>query len=194
MINKQKQTMKVWKFFWAWQDNDEAAWLQQMSSQGWHLERTDLLRYTFRKGEPTDCAYGIAWGSTGKNDETEFLSLYEDAGWELIDRMSSYYYFRNTNPEQTTIKDSGEANAIFSNNESRMRHYRRILTFVAVISTPVFIMLLNGTLQAGLSRPGFFGSFYKVFTVIIGLYLILFIFGTIKLIGTISRRKRSLKE
>lgn len=26
MNNHQKQTMKTWKFFWAWQDNEEAAW------------------------------------------------------------------------------------------------------------------------------------------------------------------------
>ena len=30
-------TRRVWKLFWAWDDEREEAWLAQMVREGWHL-------------------------------------------------------------------------------------------------------------------------------------------------------------
>jgi hypothetical protein len=36
-MNMNKKTMRKNKWFWAWNDDKEKAWLGQMASEGWHL-------------------------------------------------------------------------------------------------------------------------------------------------------------
>lgn len=48
------------KIFWPWQDQEEEAWLENMSRQGLRLKRPILpARYEFTPGQPKEYTYRL---------------------------------------------------------------------------------------------------------------------------------------
>lgn len=129
-------TKKVRKFkwFWAWQDEAEEVWLSEMSRQGWHLENPGLPGiYTFVGGEPTAYIYRLDFQDTSV-DRGAYLQLFQDAGWDHVGEMSGWHYFR-------VLAQPGQAPEIFSDPESKIAKYRRVLNFLFIMF-PVFLVSL----------------------------------------------------
>ena len=112
----------------------EEAWLERMSRQGYHLSKAPGLLYTFEKGEPQERVYKIDFRFF-KNDEEmhEYLTLFEDCGWQAIDprRNRGNFYF-------TALKQAERDQHIFSDEVSKaQRSYRyasyTFTTFMAVL-------------------------------------------------------------
>jgi uncharacterized integral membrane protein len=113
------------KWFWAWQDEQEEAWLRSMSQNGWHLSSVGLpCIYRFRAGEPQDYVYRLDYQTLKKRDQQDYLQLFSDAGWEHLCQMSGWHYFR-------TEAIEGEAAEIFTDVESKVAKYKRLLIFLA---------------------------------------------------------------
>lgn len=90
-----ENTVRAIKWFWAWQDQQEEAWLRSMSQKGWHLSSVGLPGiYRFRIGEPQDYVYQLDYQTHKKRDQQNYLQLFSDAGWEHLGQMSSWNYFR----------------------------------------------------------------------------------------------------
>ena len=60
--------------------------LNAMAEQGWELEKlfSELPLAKFRRTERTDLRYFVDWADTAKPEESAYLQLCKDAGWELV--------------------------------------------------------------------------------------------------------------
>ncbi len=168
-------TLKLFRWFWAWDDDKEESWLREMAQQGWHLRSVALPgRYTFEQCEPRDFVYRLDY-FTEQKDIVNYLQIFQDAGWEYMGEMNSWRYFRKE-------AFQGEALEIFSDNESKARKYQRIL-FILVAILPILIVNVNNLNR--LSNP-----FFEVLTFVF--FCILIFYGYI--IIRLSMRVNALKK
>jgi hypothetical protein len=171
----QSNTMSKFKWFWAWQDDKEEVWLQDMSRQGWHLARPNPLgAYDFVRGEPKEYVYRLDFQS-GSRGRDEYRQLFADAGWEHVGEMAGWQYFRKE-------VQPGEEAEIFTDNESKIAKYRRLLGYLALF-LPIWVVTLS---DLGSSRPGPIG------TIRLGLSAILVLVYTAVFV-CVLRRIRELK-
>lgn len=129
----EKQTITRYKWFWAWQDHKEEEWLQSMSLQGWHLVTMSIGFYKFEKGEPANYVYRLDFNTNSSKNLIEYVGLFQDAGWEYLGRLSSWQYFRK-------LAAPGEEPEIFTDNESKIAKYQRIITFLVILSPVYFVI------------------------------------------------------
>ena len=124
-------TWKRTRWFWAWQDEKEEAWLEEMSQAGWHLRSVQIpCRYTFATGEPCRTVYRLDFRPADKARWQEYRQIFEDAGWEYVGEGSAWRYWRRP-------VAAGEAAEIFTDTESKLAKYKRLLAF-----TGYFLVLL----------------------------------------------------
>jgi hypothetical protein len=122
------------KWFWAWQDEKEESWLSEMAAKGYHFEQVTFpCFYQFRRGEPAKYVYRLDYQTLKTKDRDSYLQLFADAGWEHVGKMGGWEYFRKA-------YQNGEAPDIYSDNESKVNKYQRILTYL-VIFLPILIIL-----------------------------------------------------
>jgi len=171
------------RWFWAWQDEREEAWLGAMSRDGWHLSEFGFPGvYYFRKGEPKDYAYRLDFQTSKLKDRGAYLQLFRDAGWEHLGNMSGWEYFRKeANP--------GEEPEIFTDPESKIAKYRRVLRAL-VIFFPILFILFS-TSWRHLSERGPWGT--VVLSITIGI-LLLYMFGTMGIILRVGKLTKSVHK
>jgi hypothetical protein len=117
-------TMKQFRWFWAWDDEKEEAWLSEMAQKGWHFQSAALPGYyTFEYGQPRDDVYRLDYFPDFK-DKADYLQLFLDAGWDYKGQMNGWQYFRKET-------HNGEAPQIFSDAESKTKKYWHILITLA---------------------------------------------------------------
>ena len=137
-----ENTIRKFRWFWAWQDEQEEAWLRSMSQKGWHLSSIGLpCIYGFRAGESRDYIYRLDYQTFPKKDRQEYLQLFHDAGWEYIGEMSTWQYFRKEVKEGETLE-------IFTDVESKVTKYKRVLAFLAffVIIEAMFVAIYTNNI------------------------------------------------
>lgn len=120
------ETIKRVRFYGVWQEEKEQEWLESMPAQGWHLCEVFPLVYTFCRGEPTDYVYRFDFQTDAGLGE-DYFQLYEDAGWEHVGQMGGWRYFRTVAPE-------GELPEIFTDVDSRIAKYKRVLGYLAIFA------------------------------------------------------------
>jgi hypothetical protein len=137
-----EHTLKKTRWFWPWQDEKEEAWLESMSAEGYHLRQVGLMgRYTFEQGSPRAYTYRLDYLLLDKNKRADYLQMFTDAGWEHIGEMSNWQYWRKANLD-------GEAEEIFSDNESKVKKYQRLLLFMGFMLA--LLLFLGRTMLSGL--------------------------------------------
>jgi hypothetical protein len=130
----QKETITKFKWFWAWQDEKEEEWLGEMAAQGLHLDGFDFpTLYRFRKGEPVEFVYRLNYPGVIKKDRESYLQLFEDTGWEHVCEMGGWVYFRRQ-------IQPGEPTEIFTDVESKVRKYQRVLMYL-IIFLPIWLVV-----------------------------------------------------
>ena len=171
-------TYRKFKWFWAWQDEQEEAWLSEMATGGYHLEKPQLFGvYHFQVGDPGNVIYRLDYNVLGKKDRESYLQLFQDAGWEHVGDMSSWAYFRKQ-------VQPGESSEIFSDTDSKIQKYQRIMTFLIVLLP---IMLFNVTTFVP-DRYGILGNaLFAIFSII----MLLWAYALIKLMQRIARLKNT---
>jgi hypothetical protein len=167
------------KWFWAWQDEKEEDWLAEMARQGLILDDVPLPgSYQFIPGEPADYVYRLDYQSLKTKDKDSYLQLFSDAGWEQVGEMGGWMYFRHEGTQ-------GEAPEIYSDLDSKIGKYQRVMLFL-VILLPIILMLLNNTS---------FGAGQEPFSMIVqglaGLLLLLYTFAMIQLFIRINKLKKN---
>ena len=171
----QTETMVKRRWFWAWQDHKEEAWLEAMSREGWHLRDVGYLRYTFERGEPQDWVYRLDFRTS--KEASDYIEFVEGAGWQYIGKMSSWLYFRL--PAQ-----AGQPAELYTDAEGKIAKYQRIIG-VLLITSPAYWVVFVSRLDR---YPPWFGiPMVLIFLAVTGLYA----FSMIKLIGRIKQLKRT---
>jgi hypothetical protein len=180
-------SMKRTKWFWPWQDGKEEAWLEGMSQKGWHLKSVQLpCVYTFDKGEPYRNVYRLDYMLVKKDKLDEYLQIFQDAGWEYVGEMSNWRYWRKR-------VVNGETPEIFTDNESKIRKYQRMLGYMGFFLFFLIFMAIN----LFINRPAIdsehgmvLNAIYQLprlcYTVIIPIYIVV----VVKLLQRINQLKQ----
>lgn len=172
----EKTTIRKFRWFWPWQDENEEAWLREMSQEGWHLDSVGLLgQYTFTAGHPQDYVYRLDYINPAK-DKPAYLQLFRDAGWEHVGEMTNWQYFRKQVQE-------GEAPEIFTDVETKVEKYRRLLAFEVIILI-VLVVTTRG------SFPYFAPIWQLSLRVLLTLLLMVHLFIAIRTWRRINQLKR----
>jgi hypothetical protein len=179
-------TKKVVKVIFAWEDEKEEKWLEEMAAQGWKLETAAPYVYYFRKSEPEKVVIRLDYKMTLDKDYQEYLSLFRDAGWELVVTFANWHYFR-ISPQ------NNETPEIYNSSRAKAQKYRRLLAlFVPFL--PIYIFLLNpakGLLYLGEHVSSVFEIALGILWLIIILFFIIVI---IRLIIKIRKLESQSKE
>ena len=129
-------TINKFKWFWAWQDDREEAWLGEMSRQGLHLQSTGPFgSYTFERGEKKEYTYRLDFVTQARKDESYF-QLFRDAGWKHVGEMGGWQYWRKES-------QSGVEPEIFTDAASKVQKYRRLLGFLMIFLPILLFGILN---------------------------------------------------
>ena len=179
--------MKRTRWFWPWQDEKEETWLEEMSTTGWHLTSVQLpCFYTFDQGKPQRNVYRLDYMLMKKVKLDEYLQIFRDAGWEYVGEMSNWRYWR----KQVV---NGEAAEIFTDNESKIRKYQRMLAYMAFFLVVLtFIgtnMFINGAWRDAYNFPvvnAIYLFAMLCYAVVIPIYVVV----VIKLLLRISQLKK----
>lgn len=165
------------RWFWAWEDEKEEQWLREMAQEGWHLIKPEVFgRYTFEQGEFQDIVYRLDYNA-GTKDKAEYYQLFEDAGWEFVDEMGGWQYFRKENTDGDTLE-------IFTDNESKAKKYSRVLIYLTIF-LPIFIIFMTNLSQSGV-------PWVQAVSVIFGVLMFLYAYAMVRLLIRIGQVKRKL--
>jgi hypothetical protein len=173
----QPQTINKFRWFWAWQDEAEEAWLAEMSSKGYHLQTSHGLGfYTFTCGEPANYTYRLDYLAASKQEAEVYYQLFADAGWEFIGAMAGWQYFRIPTPP-------GEEPEIYSDPQSKVRKYERLVGTLVIFLpiTTVFFVVWDGSLSPYIGVP---------LTLLMAGVIVLYVVAMLKLFQRINQLKR----
>jgi hypothetical protein len=115
----------------------EEQWLEQMASDGYHLQNT-FFGYQFRRGEAETATIKIDFRKFRKKEDfIDYCTMFEDSGWKHLagSKNSGIQYFKR-------IDESAGAD-IFSDNTSKASRYKRYsdMSFEMAISfVPLFVI------------------------------------------------------
>jgi len=165
------------KWFWAWQDEKEEAWLSNMAREGWHLKELGLPgNYKFESGEPREDHYRMDFITDRRNYQT-YLQLFSDAGWEHLGEMGGWQYFR-------TRADGEDIPEIYTDKDSKVQKYQRLFTYLTIFF-PVLIIFTNQPIEET-SRLADLYQIGKIFT---GFLLAVNIYASAQILGRIRQLK-----
>ena len=156
------ETKRVFRWFWAWNDEQEEAWLTDMARKGWHLREPGIFGfYTFERGAPRNVAYRLDFKTAGKDIE-EYLQLFADAGWEHVGEMGGWHCFRKEATE-------GEMPEIYTDKCSKIHKYQRLFFFL-IIFLPIFSVTLNSVGRAP-------SGLMKALSLVLGFFMVLYVYA-----------------
>lgn len=130
--NNQYGYKKVNKVFFAWQDEQEEKWLQEMAADGWMLDKVAPYTYSFKKGDPRKVVYRLDFKNNLDQDYQEYLDIFKDSGWQLLTTFTGWHYF-------TIQCRSAVTPEIYNSARTRAQKYRR--TFY--LSLPMFLLIMS---------------------------------------------------
>lgn len=181
-----KDTLTKYKLFWPWQDGKEEKWLEEMSAEGWHLLQVGIpYTYRFSRGEPQRYTYRLDFMYLNKEKLADYLQVFQDAGWEYLGEMSNWRYWRKPIQE-------GETAEIFSDNESKVKKYHRVLLFMGFMLLILVMLGINlYTTTAPLDyEVGIINAIYFVGRVCYALLIPIYFVVVVKLQQRINELKR----
>lgn len=168
------------KWFWAWEDEKEEAWLTQMAAEGWHLDTTNPFGfYIFKAGPPRNVVYRLDYQyQLRRQDRQEYLQLFTDAGWEHVDEMASWQYFRKE-------ARAGDKPELYTDAESKLKKYER-LTVLLVVFLPIILQLPLRLSDAAIESDWYAIPLFLAFILLMG-----YIYCMIRLLRRIGQLKKS---
>lgn len=176
----ESQIVKKTKWFWAWNDDKEEAWLSQMARTGLHLQSFGIPgKYTFITGEPREDIYRLDYIVKGQDHE-HYLQLFRDAGWEHVGEMSGWQYFR-------TRKQGNQVPEIYTDNASKAKKYTRLLTHLTIF-LPIYIVLATRPV----SMESHLFDLYSIARVIMSLILVLYAYAMVRLLMRINQLRKKI--
>lgn len=154
-----KATVRKYKWFFSWQDEQEEVWLGEMSRTGLHLKRPGSFgSYPFEEGPGRDIAYRLDYNN--EKAKEDYLQLIKDAGWEYLGVRGGWHYWRKEIV-------NGIVPEIFTDLSSKIQKYQRLIAGYTIATTPVAALYIVG-LAMFKNNPGLHPTWFVV------LYIVLF--------------------
>ena len=183
------ETIKRVRWFWPWQDAKEEAWLGSMAPEGWLLKSVGLpCVYMFERCEPAAYTYRLDYMPADKAKWDEYRQIFDDAGWEYIGEMSNWRYWR----KQVA---AGEIAEIFTDTESKIRKYQRMLAYMGFF---LFLLVFMGRSfifrqpWVGGDEPPVIAAIYLVGRILYMVVIPMYIVVVVQLVRRISQLKRQV--
>ena len=119
-----RKTVRKW--IWAWEFEKEEQWLQEMSNQGWALDKIGFCRYEFVQCEPGEYVTRLEMLEEHADSakSKEYIDFVESTGAEYIGHVIKWVYFRKKAAD-------GEFD-LYSDAESRIKHVQRIIQTLSI--------------------------------------------------------------
>lgn len=171
--------IRKYRFFFAWQDKEREAWLEEMSRSGLHLKTPGRFGgYQFTAAPVQEYAYRLDF-QRGKPQE-DYLQLIQDAGWEYLGSRAGWHYWRKE------VVD-GKVEEIFTDNTSKIQMYQRLLASFVTSAPVLYILGLAAIKQFPGRHPGWFVGLF------IGLFMAYIVFALVNSL-MILKRINNLKK
>ena len=157
-----------WKWFDITEHEKEQEYLREMHMNGWKFVESKLFIYKFESCDPEDVVYQLDYHNE-MEDRDAYLQMFADCGWEYIQDVMGYSYFRKSAKEM----QSGDEE-IFSDEESRIAMWDRVFKGrVRVLLILLCAVLIPGALNA--FNLEYTGSVivFVVYVALIFLYIVL---------------------
>lgn len=174
----------VYKVFAAWQHEKEENWLNEISSNGYHLIKTRAIRYSFDENKQERYTYRIELleNSFSNVKSQEYIEFLKDTGISVVGNTAGWIYLR---------KEYDEIGFdIYSDIDSKIVHFKRILKLISVI----FAINLLNLINMMISYSTYLFKFSEVGKAL-PIYLIMFLsivllFGAVKIFNKIKKLER----
>ena len=178
------EIVKKFKFYAIWSDDKIEQWLNDMAKQGLHLQSVNLFnRYTFVRDEPADVSYQLDF-MTKLDRSGEYYGLFIDAGWEHVIEFTGWQYWRKS-------YINGKPPEIFTDVESKLKKFQRVLTVFAVCHLPLIPLFASPKIFNTIQEQQPFGE--NVIFTSLGIILTMNLYFLAKLTLRIQRLKRDRK-
>ncbi len=144
----------------------EEEYLMEMAKKGYLLEKVSITgKYYFKKSNPANMIYRIDFNPD--KDFESYIQMYKDYGWEYIQDLNGFSYFRKVN--------DGTENEIFNDIESKIDMIEKIsnrrmlpiiIIFLCTVIPNVIRMTINETFTDTVSI-----IFYAFWIVLLVVYI-----------------------
>ena len=125
------------KLFFVWEHEKEEKWLNEMSAAGLQLCSVGICTYHFEEGAPNEYVYRLEmlnnWPTHKKS--VHYIRFIEETGAEYIGSVLRWVYFRK--------KAQGDTFEIYSDIDSRISHFKRMLLPIGILAIGNLINTLN---------------------------------------------------
>ena len=177
----------VRKIFFAWNEDKEREFLEEMALKGYRLVKVQFGKYTFAEDKAKKLIYQFDFRGFDKMSEQEYLQIYEDAGWSFISRIGGWYYFsREWNPEGLDL-------SLFNNNQSKRVKYKRLIIFLLLTGFPLYyhaFIFFPFIAATRIDLPRFYFFVRIVLLILTGLHLL----AVVRILHLYRKFKRDIKE
>lgn len=132
-------TKKIFKLITVDNFEKEEVFLEEMAQKGWYFSKYTSGIYHFEQGTPEKYTYCIDYKEE-KDDETSYLQLFEDAGWENVYAYpilrGKWMYFRKEETDET------QKEQIFTDRQSFITLWKKIRHRWTVFGLAMIFLLL----------------------------------------------------
>lgn len=187
----------IFKIFFAWQEGKEEKWLSQMSKEGWHLNKSGLFNYEFIKGEPMDIIYKLDYKPFRNEKIDDYITLFEDSGWEYVTRFAGWFYFRTETSNSYGLE-------LYNDNASKIKKYSTLRWVLVAACAPIvynlpnliarIIKTIQSTTVEDILARALIINFSIPLTVFLILVLALLIYGIIRISMIIRKIRTDISE
>lgn len=187
-MKKQKDENKktVIKAIFAWEDEKEEKWLEQMAAEGWKLVSVAPYVYHFERSQPEKVVFRLDYKHMIDKDYQEYLTLFKDAGWELFATFSNWHYFK-INPENQ------ETPEIYNSGKAKAQKYRRLITGLVPLF-PIYLVVLNPALRVSETSSEFANVLLTVARIFFTFFILFVGFFMLKIWSKIKQLESDSKE
>lgn len=180
-------TKQVFKVIFAWEDEKEEKWLEQMATEGWHLQGVAPFLYSFVQGAPEKLIYRLDYKMTLDKDYAEYQAIFKDSGWELVTVMGNWHYYR-INPSNGRIPE------IYNTNRAKAQKYRRLLLGL-IPFLPIYLVVFNPAFSLLNHRTGEeISLFFEIVQLLMFFLILFFIYAIVRIILKIRKLESQSKE
>lgn len=117
----------VYKWFWAWDFEQEEKWLNEMAAEGQSLSTVGFCRYEFEPCEPGEYQFRLELleHMTSHSESQQYISFLEETGAKHVATFGRWIFLRK--------KTDGGTFDLFSDYQSRITHLNRILMMIGIV-------------------------------------------------------------
>ena len=121
----------------AFADQEDMEMLHQYALDGWIFKEFKGICYVLYKEEPQDLIFSYDMQKVKKEEQEDYLRIFEEAGWEMIPCKDNTLHF--------FCAKNGTV-ALHSNSETRSEQFKTVF-YVSLIFTLIGIILFIGSIK-----------------------------------------------